>query len=691
MRRTTTIRILRGVLLTVFLTVLIGLGALWQFGRAGQPVAAETLTDLVEDDVPAADDDLLASGVGFSQRVVQGDRELFLIRGCNDRADKDDNVFLDGCVEIKVSRPEGTYDLKSDEATFSRTTREARLEGNVLVTGPSGLTMETEWLELKEGGNLLVASQGSTFRSDRGLRGNAQNFRFNIERELLVLGGGARVTGTEEVEDETGQSTVERYVLAARRIVYDRRGPTVRAEGDVSLQQGLSRIESMRMQMWLDPMTERVRRMRALWRLRGTLREVEEIAAEAVEGAADGPEAAEEAPSQRPVQVTRILEFTGHSLKLFNDPILDQPERFELRGLPAAPTVLVARTPDEKATRSTSATYIDGTFLGGKLAEVTAGGRVHLVEVKRVDDKPQRREVIAERSFAEIDSQGELVRLRLEEKVYLEDGVLQARADKALLDAAQDRTDLEGTPVELRSQQGILNAPQVKVNGKTDLMTALGGVRTVLEESDAGAFASSPLGSGEGPIRVQSQEALVPLDGSEFLFKGQVRAWRGRNLLLADQLRGKDAEQSMVASGAPLETVWYPEPGEGEELEGPVEISAKVLTYDGVAGRMSYEEGVTAEQPGRSMVCDEMEVRLAESGEADEMDCQGAMTLRDQTLQRVITGDRALYHVAAGEVEVFGDPFTLDDRVEQTKLQGPSLWYRFEDGAYGRERPGAGS
>lgn len=679
MRRTTTIRILRAVMLTVFLTVLVGLGALWQFGRAGQPTAAETPSDVPADEAPAAEGDLLASGVGFSQRVVQGDRELFLIRGCNDRADRDDNVFLDGCVEIQVARPEGAYDLKSDRATFSRATREARLEGNVLVTGPSGLTMETEWLELKEGGNLLVASQGSTFRSDSGLRGDAQNFRFNIQRELLVLGGGARVVGVEEVEDESGATALERYVLEARRIVYDRRGPTVRAEGDVSLQQGLSRVESMRMQMWLDPVTEKIQRMRALWRLRGTLREVEEVVAASSDDA-----------QPQPVEVTRVLEFTGHSLKLFNDPVLDQPEAFELRGLPAAPTVLVARTPDEQATRSTSATYIDGKFLGGKLAEVAAGGRVHLVEIQRDGDQAQRREVIADRSFAEIDSQGELVRLRLDGKVYLEDGALQARADKALLDAAQDRTDLEGAPVELRSRQGILNAPEVKVNGKTDLMTALGGVRTVLEESEQGVFAGSPLGSGEGPIRVQSQEALVPLDGSEFLFKGEVRAWRGRNLLLADQLRGKDAEQSMVASGAPLETVWYPEQGAGDDLEGPVEISAQVLTYDGVAGRMSYERDVKAEQPGRSMVCDAMEVRLAESGEAEEMDCRGSMTLRDKTLQRVITGNRALYHVADGEVEVFGEPFTLDDRVEQTKLQGPSLWYRFEDGAYGRQRPVSG-
>ena len=514
--------------------------------------------------------------------------------------------------------------------------------------------------------------------------GEPRTFAFDLEKELLVLGGGARVTGSKEKAAAEGEpAEVERFALAARRIVYDRGRLTIRAEGNASLNYGASEVKSMRMQMWLDEVTEGIKRMRAMWRLQGVLRE---LAPEAELAADSGTLAAEPTAASVPGE-TRELRFTGQSLQLFNNAIADEPESFILKGLKVAPAVLVAESVDGTARRSTTAVNIQGTFTSGNLTEVNARGRVQMVEVVKVGDQSNRREVLAQSSRAEIDSAGELVRLHLEGDVYLEDGLLQARSDKALLDVAQDRTVLDGDPVELRSAQGLLNSPTVTVNGTTQLMTATGGVRAVLEEGEDGLFSSSPLGGAEGPIRVQSTEALVHTDGTEFMFRGDVRAWRGRNILLADQLRGNEAEQSMVAKGAPLKTVWYPEATDAEsEVAGPVEIVSELLSYSSTGGRMLYEGGVRAIQPGRSMACETMDISVDETGEATEMDCKGSMVMEDGAMERTITGNQAIYHLAEGEVEIFGDPFTLDDRLEETRLQGPSLWYRFEDGAYKRLR-----
>lgn len=139
----------------------------------------------------------------------------------------------------------------------------------------------------------------------------------------------------------------------------------------------------------------------------------------------------------------------------------------------------------------------------------------------------------------------------------------------------------------------------------------------------------------------------------------------------------------MVVLGVLFEIVWYLELGENEDFEGFVEIFVQVLIYDGVVGCMSYEKGVMVEQLGCLMVCDVMEVWLVESGEVDEMDCQGVMMLCDMFLQCVIMGDCVFYYVVVGEVEVFGDFFIFDDQVEQIKFQGLSFWYWFEDGVYG--------
>ncbi len=695
-RRTTTIRILRGLMLTIFLSVLLGVGALWQFGRALAPVQAAG--DLPPaDEAVTLDEGETARGVGFSQRVLQGDEELFTIRGCQNRADKDENVFLDGCVEIDVARPEGAYRLKSDEGTFNPETREARLEGRVEVEGPDGLTMETDWLELKRGGSLLVASKGSTFRSESGLTGTAQNFRFDLDRQLLVLGGGARIRGVDESpapsEGETQEEDVAgqegeaaaaeppvRYDLSARRIVYDRPKFAIRSEGDVLLRYGTSEVQSMRLQLWLDEVTDSVRRMKALWRVNGVLREQPSPGLDGPAGAEDEVAEAPPEPSTR-----RVVRFSGHSLELLNDPRLGEPESFTLLGLQVAPAVLLSRSPDERETRSTNAVRIEGDFTNGALTEVTAVGRVRFVEVAFPEGVKQRREVMARRSFAEIDQQGELVRLTLEDDVYMDDSTIQARADRALLDVLQDRTVMDGAPVELKSPQGVLNSPEVRVSGETKLMHATGGVRATLEEGEGGLFSTSPLGAGEGPVRVQAQEALVHTDGSEFMFRNEVRAWRGSNLIVADQLRGNDAEQSMTARGAPLKTVWTPDPG--AEAEGPVEITAELLSYWGNEGRMLYEGDVQAEQPGRGIGCQKMDIELSDTGGADVLHCEGDAVLVDRALQRTIKGQRAIYRMVDGEVEVFGDPFTLEDQIEQTTLNGPSLWYRFEDGAYRRVRP----
>ena len=72
-------------------------------------------------------------------------------------------------------------------------------------------------------------------------------------------------------------------------------------------------------------------------------------------------------------------------------------------------------------------------------------------------------------------------------------------------------------------------------------------------------MAGTPLSKGEGPVHVESQEAFWRQQPSSFLFRGDVRAWRGENLLLAPELRGDREADQLVATGG-VKTLWFPTP-----------------------------------------------------------------------------------------------------------------------------------
>ena len=88
------------------------------------------------------------------------------------------------------------------------------------------------------------------------------------------------------------------------------------------------------------------------------------------------------------------------------------------------------------------------------------------------------------------------------------------------------------------SDRGRIEAPRMVYNTDQQIVNARGGVRALLQKVEETALAGTPLAKGEGPVHVESQEAFWRQQPSSFMFRGDVRAWRGDNLLLAPELRG---------------------------------------------------------------------------------------------------------------------------------------------------------
>jgi lipopolysaccharide transport protein LptA len=282
------------------------------------------------------------------------------------------------------------------------------------------------------------------------------------------------------------------------------------------------------------------------------------------------------------------------------------------------------------------------------------------------------------RGEAVFGAEGRLTELSLLDGFALLAPEIRGRGERARLDLASGVGEFLGEPVEVSTADGDLAAPRLLYTQRSGLLYAEGGARTRLAEAaSAGALAGSPLGQGEGPVWVESQEAFLRDRPRSFLFRGKVRAWRGEALLLADELQGNGDEGRLAASGH-VRSLWPGERAEGDE-SAPVEVTAGTLAYARGEGRLVYRQDVVAVQGSRSLAAQELTVELGEGGRAEVLIARGAVRIEDRTSGKTVQGDRARYVVSGSEVEVEGEKVVMRDKAG-AEVSGRRVVYRFDTG-----------
>ncbi len=201
-------------------------------------------------------------------------------------------------------------------------------------------------------------------------------------------------------------------------------------------------------------------------------------------------------------------------------------------------------------------------------------------------------------------------------------------------------------------------------------------------EAGSEAFERTPFGQEQGgPIRVEAEQALYTEDPAAFTFLGEVRAWRGQNILLAEQLRGEQATRELSAGGG-VRTLWFSAPsanGSSGEAE-PIEVASELLTYRQSEGIVVYSGKVRVEQASRVLTCRELSVELDDEGhQARKMTCRDDVLLVDAATDRQVLGDSAIYAVDLKQVEIFGDQVRLIDS-QNNRLEGRYLLYDLDTG-----------
>ncbi len=631
----------RRILLAALALSIVGLVALYLFGRAGRtpepgpgPEASPAETTLV--------------GHGFDYTVTRGDVPVFRVRGERVRSDQDDNVSLDGAEITFYRDKQPAYSLRGRAARYNRETQEAEIQDNVQLSGPRGIALQASGLTVAKGGEELSSSGNITFQLGGDLAGRSQSLRGDLRTDTFALEGAVEAA---TLPGRPGPPAS----LHADRLVLERVRDIVRAEGAVRLQRGSDTLSAMRVGAHLDDDEKRIKFINANWDIQGEIL------------SADGSGS--------------TLRFQGDHLEVQLDPQGKRPESVQLESQDdAAPAHLQVIDPDG-GERAVSAPVIFADFQEGALHSAAALRGVVVEETPQAGGPPARH-AEARRMETAFLPDGKVQGTTLVGDVVIHEGALEAGGDRAYLDQQSGRAELFGDDARVASDRGELRAPHITYTRSDGLAKADGGVEGLLRDAQGQSLGGTPLATGEGPIHVQSESALFQEKQRVFYFQGKVRAWRGTSLLLAEQLQGDDANGRLSASGG-VRSVWVqtPRPEEANAADAkppaPIEVTAPTLVYGRQERAALYSGGVTVRQEKRQLTCDELKIEFDADNHARWMRCRGNTRLDDPEFSRKVAGKDADYDVVARRLTIEGDPVTLTDPVHG-KAEGKRVIYEVD-------------
>jgi LPS export ABC transporter protein LptC/lipopolysaccharide transport protein LptA len=658
-RRANTVLRLRRLLLVTLVLVVASVAGLFLFGRAGKRTGqkqAEVETK--------AEKGVTLIGEDFDYTFTEKERPLFRIKGDSIRADREGTLFLDG-VGVTFYDPQGNpYHVESKQASFNRSSNEGLLQGDVVLKGPSQLELRTTQLQIAGNGHVLTCPQPVEVRYVGQYVVNGDTLKVELPDEVFVLEGNARIASLPGAEQPVAGT--------AQRAVYERHRKLLRIEGGAHLSRGTQQLQAQRISAYLSDDESSLVFVRGMWD---------------VAGQSAGPKAADGSST--------LVRFSGKDLAVMLQPQGNQAREVDLEG--AIQDRAMFETVGGGIQRTLHALRIEGTLEQGVLNHAEAFNGVDIHEAFRnqrtADGRPLVREAHGRHAEASFRPDGHLSTVNLEDQVTFQDPQVNAAGNRAEVSFDDNHGTFFGTPVTAESPKGKIDAPRIAYDTARQIMHAMGGVRATLNQAADTALAGSPLGEGEGPVHVESKEAFWRQAPSSFIFRGEVRAWRGENLMLSEELLGEKEQDRLTATGG-VKTLWIPKDqasqtakgapagagaAKGELKRTPIVVVASEMAYQQGARLLTYTGAVRVEQEGKTLNCQKLDVQMNEQKKPQKMTCTGQAKLNDPKTGRTIEGSTAVYLMDQKQVEFTGDKVTMRDK-DGNQVQGRHMLYSIEDG-----------
>ncbi len=645
------VRRLRILLLFAVVVSLAALYGLYRFGQAGKaPTPTSAATQKLGD---SGLGEIRMASSAFQHVLTDQGKTIFILDGESSQSDPDQQTFVRG-MHAQVFVGDEIYTLTSKEAYFNPLTDDVTLLDEVTVTSQSGLRLTTSSLELRHRGRLLRGDEKLQFVYADLAEGEAQHLRIHLKDGLYLLSGDVWMQSLPEAQ--------HRFTLSSERLLFDRVRHHIRVDGGAALQFDGGRLQGQRLSLFLDDTETFPRFIRALW---------------GIEGWVKMGRAGE----------SRRLDYSGRSLSVNFETESISPRQFELEGSKNKQARILAKPGAEPGQSGfeLSARYLVGHFENGLVAGAEGWSDVVLVETLAGDtDASEGRRISGRRAEAFFTPNGDIEQAVFDEKVAFRDDEVEVDADRATFHFARLTGEFEGAPVHLKSDRGDLSGPLVQYDRASGVLHASGGTRSRLAEETGGRLLEgSPLGGGEGAIWIEAEQAYLRQKPPGFLFRGEVRAWRGNDLILADSLTGKEDEQSLVAEGHVRTMGRSVTSGEATQTPPtPIEVTADAMHYLRAAGSLIYSGSVRSLQGTRAISCQQLSVEMDPDGGAERMLCEENVEILDPLSGTVISGgDSALYRIGEQVIDIRGSPVQLEDRQGRV-VTGKRMVYDLETGTF---------
>ncbi len=183
----------------------------------------------------------------------------------------------------------------------------------------------------------------------------------------------------------------------------------------------------------------------------------------------------------------------------------------------------------------------------------------------------------------------------------------------------------------------------------------------------------SVMGGSRGPVHFAASRVQAGQRESRIVLEGDARLWQGDRLIRADRIEYDQDREQVQARGGVLTTA---KTGEAGGEAGDVEVRARALDYDRLAGTAIYEGDVTMEDRQATSSCQRLVVDLGDKGEVLQATLTGGVTVNEKATKRTLTGQRAVLRPPTDLFEIWGNPVVAREP-SGNEIKGNHLeWHR---------------
>src|ERR1700681_4622484 len=446
---------LRKLMLAVLAVLLIGVGGLFWFGKAGQrrekPPAMDPKSAQVEKGMSLIGED-------FDYTFTEREKPIFRIRGTSVKADRQGVIYLDNVAVTLYDKQGRIFHVESKSASFNRESNEGQLQGEVFLKGPDELELRTDHLDLQNKGNTVSSPSAVEIRYLGKYVANAGRMELDLSAELYSLMGGSQVRSIAGIEPP--------LQLNAQRVVFERTKHWIRCEGGASLHRGEDWLAAQRIYGNVADDESGLTFVHAMWDVNGETRSALQPTATKPTKAADRTK----------------VKFSGKELSVVFQPQGNEPRSVVLEAPLNAPASLESSGPG-LVRRLTARRHIDGALENGVLNSAQAFGNVEIAENAHLPGKPPtQRQASGQTASATFRPDGQLATVELSTNVVYRDGDVTATGNRGNLDMDQGRGEFVGAPVVVTSDRGRLEAPRMVYNTDTQIVSARDGIKAKLQK-----------------------------------------------------------------------------------------------------------------------------------------------------------------------------------------------------------------